>query len=89
VIAGGADTQRALLGSGSVEPGSLTLVGGSFWQTAIVSGQPVIDPEFRVRTLCYAMLATWMMEGIGFLNGLAIGRGWAQYFVMAFGRDNA
>lgn len=72
VVSGGADTQLALLGSGCVDSGALAVVGGTFWQTAIVSGHPMIDPQCRVRTLCHVAPGTSMTEGIGFLNGLAM-----------------
>ncbi len=72
VVVGGADTQLALLGSGGVEAGRLTVVGGTFWQTTLLSATPLIDPERRLRTLCHVVPNQWMTEGIGFLNGLAL-----------------
>ncbi|MBI1916988.1 MAG: autoinducer-2 kinase [Planctomycetes bacterium] len=72
VVVGGADTQLALLGSGGVEPGRLTVVAGTFWQTALLSATPLIDPVRRLRTLCHVVPSQWMTEGIGFLNGLAM-----------------
>ena len=72
VVVGGADTQLALLGSGGVKAGRLTVVGGTFWQTSLLSATPLIDPERRLRTLCHVVPNQWMTEGIGFLNGLAM-----------------
>jgi len=72
VVVGGGDTQLALLGSGGVQAGQLTVVGGTFWQTAWLTDQPLIDPQRRLRTLCHVLPDLWMTEGIGFLNGLAM-----------------
>jgi autoinducer 2 (AI-2) kinase len=72
VITSGADTQCALLGTGAVEPGALTIVGGTFWQTTLVAGRPLIDPGFRLRTLCHAVPGRWMVEGIGFYHGFTM-----------------
>jgi autoinducer 2 (AI-2) kinase len=72
VIVGGADTQLALLGSGGVRAAQLTVVGGTFWQTAWLSDRPLFDPKRRLRTLCHVLDGLWMTEGIGFLNGLGM-----------------
>jgi autoinducer 2 (AI-2) kinase len=72
VVTGGADTQLALLGLGVTEPGTFTVVGGSFWQQTIVLSQPLIDPHRRLRTLCHTVPDRWMMEGIGFYCGLVM-----------------
>lgn len=69
VITGGADTQLALLGTGNYKPGDWALVGGTFWQTAVIWDSPLIDPCFRPRTLCHVLPDRWMTEGIGFLIG--------------------
>jgi len=71
VIAGGADTQLALLGLGR-RSGDATLVGGSFWQMTFLADTPLIDPSFGPRTLCHARPGEWMVEGIGFLSGFAL-----------------
>jgi autoinducer 2 (AI-2) kinase len=72
VVVGGADTQLGLVGIGVVAPGRLTLLGGSFWQLTVVTDQPLIDPQARVRTLCHAIPGQWMTEGIGFYCGIAM-----------------
>ncbi|WP_339695915.1 FGGY family carbohydrate kinase [Celeribacter baekdonensis] len=71
VVAGGGDTQLALLGLGR-RAGQATLVGGSFWQMTILSDDALIDPAFGPRTLCHARSGEWMVEGIGFLSGFAL-----------------
>lgn len=71
VVAGGADTQLALHGI-AARPGIPTIVAGTFWQTAAVVREPLIDPARRLRTLCHVDADTWMIEGIGFLSGLAM-----------------
>jgi len=71
VISGGADTQLALHGI-AARPERPTIVAGTFWQTTAVVSEPVIDPERRLRTLCHVSPDTWMLEGIGFLSGLAM-----------------
>jgi len=69
VIAGGADTQLALLGIGNIKSGDWALVGGTFWQTTVIWDRPLIDPQFRPRTLCHVQPDRWMTEGIAFLIG--------------------
>ena len=71
VIAGGGDTQLALVGLGR-KAGDATLVGGSFWQTTMLASEPLIDPLRGPRTLCHARPAEWMVEGIGFLTGFSL-----------------
>jgi len=72
VVAGGADTQLALVGVGVADPGRLTVIGGSFWQFTALADTPVIDPERRLRTLCHAVPGRWMVEGIGFYCGITM-----------------
>ncbi|WP_430592219.1 FGGY family carbohydrate kinase [Humidisolicoccus flavus] len=71
IVAGGADTQLALHGIGA-DSGDTTIVAGTFWQTTAIFDEPVIDPERRLRTLCHVAPDQWMVEGIGFLSGLAM-----------------
>lgn len=71
VVAGGADTQLALLGAG-IETNQLAVIAGSFWQTAMTTESPLIDPKRRLRTLCHAKPGQWMIEGIGFYSGLSL-----------------
>jgi autoinducer 2 (AI-2) kinase len=72
VVVGGADTQLGLVGIGVVEPGRFTVIGGTFWQQTIGLEEAMIDPRARLRTLCHALPAQWMMEGIGFYCGLSM-----------------
>ncbi|HEU5431671.1 MAG TPA: FGGY family carbohydrate kinase [Thermomicrobiales bacterium] len=71
VVAGGADTQLALLAAGLTTGLRFATVGGTFWQSAAITNEPVIDPEIRLRTLCHVQPGAWMIEGIGFLHGLS------------------
>ena len=71
VVAGGADTQMALLGAGAVK-GEYSVIGGTFWQNTVLLDEPVIDPEARLRTLCHAVPGEWMLEGIGFYCGMSM-----------------
>ncbi len=72
VVAGGGDTQLALIGTGAARPGLFTIVGGTFWQTTAISDRPLIDPDYRLRTLCHAVPHQWMTEGIGFYHGFTM-----------------
>ena len=72
VVAGGADTQLALLGIGVTQRGRFTVVGGTFWQATVVVDEPLIDPQARLRTLCHTVPDRWMTEGIGFYCGLVM-----------------
>jgi autoinducer 2 (AI-2) kinase len=72
VLTSGGDTQCALLGVGAVDAGALTVVGGTFWQTTLVTDKPLIDPRYRLRTLCHAVPGRWMVEGIGFYHGFTM-----------------
>lgn len=71
VVSGGADTQLALHGI-EARPGTPTIVAGTFWQTTAVLDTPLVDPQRRLRTLCHVAPDRWMVEGIGFLSGLAM-----------------
>jgi autoinducer 2 (AI-2) kinase len=71
VVAGGADTQLGLLGAGAAGH-EYTVVGGTFWQNTVLLGEPLIDPEARLRTLCHVTPGEWMLEGIGFYCGMAM-----------------
>lgn len=72
VVTAGADTQLALVGLGGAEPGTATVIGGTFWQATSLEATPVIDPRARLRTLCHSESGQWMIEGIGFYTGHAM-----------------
>ena len=72
VVTGGGDTQLGLLGIGVTDPGRVTVVGGSFWQTTVLMDRANIDRKIRLRTLCHVVPGQWMMEGIGFYCGLTM-----------------
>lgn len=84
VVLGGADTQLGLLGIGRVEPGDVTIVGGTFWQQTAVLAGATVDPDGRLRTLCHVPPDRWMIEGLGFYSGLVL-----RWFRDAFCADEA
>jgi autoinducer 2 (AI-2) kinase len=71
VVAGGADTQLALLGAGARQD-EYTVIGGTFWQNTILTDRPLIDQKQRLRTLCHVLPGQWMVEGIGFYCGMSM-----------------
>jgi autoinducer-2 kinase len=71
VVAGGADTQLGLLGAG-VGRAEYTVVAGTFWQNTVLLGEPLVDPQARLRTLCHVVPGEWMLEGIGFYCGMSM-----------------
>lgn len=71
VVAGGADTQLALLGVGALQH-EYTVIGGTFWQNTVLLPEPLVDPEARLRTLCHVVPGEWMLEGIGFYCGMSM-----------------
>ena len=71
VVAGGADTQLALLGTGA-RPNEYTVIAGTFWQNTILLDRPRIDAKTRLRTLCHVIPGQWMLEGIGFYCGMSM-----------------
>lgn len=48
------------------------VTGEAAGQTAIVADHALIDPGYRLRTLCHAVPGQWMVEGIGFYHGFTI-----------------
>ena len=70
VVVGGADTQLGLLGIGVTDPGRRTVLAGSFWQTTLVTDSYRVDPQRRLRSLCYVLPDMWMTEGIGYYCGI-------------------
>jgi len=69
VVTGGADTQLALLGVGNISPRTWGIVAGTFWLMTVTWDSPLIDNQFRPRTLCHTVPGQWMTEGVGFLMG--------------------
>ncbi len=72
VVAGGADTALALIGTGQSRPRTLSVTGGSFWKQSVAVSDALIDPGGRLRTTCHALPSRWLVEGIAFYAGLAL-----------------
>jgi hypothetical protein len=64
-------TQLGLLGAG-VGKAEYTVIAGTFWQNTVLLGEPLVDPEARLRTLCHVVPGEWMLEGIGFYCGMSM-----------------
>jgi sugar (pentulose or hexulose) kinase len=65
VIVGGADTQAALLGSGTIEPGQSAAILGSTVPVQMVVGTPLIDPAGSLWTGCHVVPDRWVLESNG------------------------
>ena len=62
VVAGGADTQMALAGSGVIDNGCCAVSGTSTPLMAATEG-PVFDPEYRLWSGCHVFSDRWVLEG--------------------------
>ncbi len=69
VITGGADTQCALLGTGSIKPGQASTVLGTFAPSQIVVDRPVIDPRRRTWSGCHVVPDRWVVESTAMETG--------------------
>jgi autoinducer-2 kinase len=72
VVAGGADTALALIGTGRGRPHALSVTGGSFWKQSVVVEEALVEPDGRLRTTCHVLPSAWLVEGIAFSAGLAL-----------------
>jgi autoinducer 2 (AI-2) kinase len=62
VLAGGADTESALLGSGVYEPGQTGAVLGTTTPVQMVTERPVLDPKANLWTSCHVVRDRWVLE---------------------------
>ena len=69
---GGGDAQLAALGLGLTLPGQVLLTGGTFWQLNVNIGDPLTDPDLRVRVNAAAVAGLWQAEAIAFHPGTAV-----------------
>jgi autoinducer 2 (AI-2) kinase len=72
VVMGGADTALGLVGLGVADTDRCVALGGTHWQQSLTVGEPRLDRDGRLRTLCHALPDQWLVEGIGFHCGLAL-----------------
>ncbi|MDI3280403.1 MAG: FGGY family carbohydrate kinase [Bacillota bacterium] len=70
VVAGGADTQCALLGAGVLDPGSTGVVSGTTTPIQLVTARPVLDPRRRTWTCPHLLPGRWVVEANARLTGL-------------------
>lgn len=69
VIQGGSDAGCGLAGVAVVEPGQAYVGTGSFWNSSIITGQMITDPEARAKILPHVVPGRWQLEGVGFYTG--------------------
>ncbi len=72
VVIGGGDTMAGLLGSGGVEKGVSTVIGGTMWQQTYLSDKPLFDPQRRIRLSPYVTPHLWMLETNSVYPGLVM-----------------
>jgi autoinducer 2 (AI-2) kinase len=62
VIAGGADTNCALVATGALEEGQICTIAGTTTPIQMVISKPVIDTERRIWTSCHIIPEKWVIE---------------------------
>lgn len=72
VIMGGGDVQMGCVGLGSVRPGQMAVLGGTFWQTEVNMDKPLTDPTMRIRVNPHSVPGIWQAEAIAFFCGLVM-----------------
>ncbi len=69
VVAGGGDTQCAVLAAGGVEEGDVCVVAGTTTPVQMVLSKPVVDPEMRIWTSCHVLPGRWVLESNAGVSG--------------------
>jgi len=82
VIAGGGDTQCAMLGCGVVEPGEVGIVAGTTAPVQAVAATPRMDPKGRVWTGVHVPSDRWVHESNAGAAGFLL-----RWFRDEFGRQ--
>jgi len=72
VVIGGGDTMAGLVGTGAVQKGVSTVIGGTHWQHTYLSDRPVNDPQSRVRVSPHMVQNLWMLETNSVFIGLTM-----------------
>ena len=72
VVVGGGDTMAGLVGSGVVEKGTSSVIGGSHWQQTYLSDKPIFDSQARIRVSPYMIKNLWMLETNSVFIGLTM-----------------
>lgn len=71
IVAGGADNLLGMIGARATSPDQIGIAGGTYWLTAGVTDEPVLDEKMELRTLCHAVPDRWIIEGCGFAHGFS------------------
>ena len=82
VVAGGGDTQCAMLGCGAIEPGQVGVVAGTTAPVQAVAATPSIDPKGRVWTGVHVPSNRWVHESNAGSAGFLL-----RWFRDEFGRQ--
>jgi autoinducer 2 (AI-2) kinase len=69
VVVGGPDTQCGLIGTGAINEGETTAVGGTTTPIQMVLDKPVFDEKWRTWTCCHAVPGKWVLESNAGLTG--------------------
>jgi autoinducer 2 (AI-2) kinase len=72
VVTGLGDTQAALVGSGTLEPGRVAAVAGTTAPLQMVTDRPVVDPTGLAWTACFTRPDRWVIEANCGLTGLGL-----------------
>ncbi len=72
IVMGGGDAQLGSVGVGAVNPGDVSVFGGSFWQQEVNLGLPVFDKTGRIRMNFHSIPDLWQAEAIVFFPGLVV-----------------
>lgn len=62
----------AAIATGVTTAGEGLVVGGSFWQQAVMMSEPRTDADMRVRVCCSAIPSLWWAEAIAFHVGISV-----------------
>ncbi|WXG39944.1 MAG: FGGY family carbohydrate kinase [Candidatus Freyarchaeum deiterrae] len=63
VIAGGADTQCALVAAGALDEGQIGAIAGTTTPVQMILSKPIVDAERKIWTGCHIIPERWVIEG--------------------------
>ncbi|MFB0561057.1 MAG: FGGY-family carbohydrate kinase [Candidatus Lokiarchaeia archaeon] len=87
VVAGGADTQCAVIAAGALDEGQIVTIAGTTTPIQMVISKPVIDPERKIWTDCHIVPKKWIVESNSGIMGRVIE--WFKNWILDIGVDEA